>query len=1069
VDEVTLQIDRVYRNNLFVLFEYHPDEVWSESSWGFAGRRLGDRLVEERLKLSPERNRRRTTPIELGRYVSGETPGLYRVALKRPDQYEARQRWLLITDLGIVAKLGTRECSVWISSFADLAAVPGAQVTLLSTQNQPLARGQTDASGFWRARELPEPNQQRDRPGMIVVEKGGDFSFLLLDRAGIDTAGADVGGASSTRAGYDAFVYGPRDIYRPGETAPGLIVVRDRSLKAAPSMPVLLRHKDPQGRQRATVRLSLDRRGQAAFRHEIPAYERTGRHLLEVLVAEEVVGRYPFHVEEFIPDRIKVEIAPSERPAGPGDTLAWDVAAAYLFGPRAAGLPAESRVRLEPALFAPAGFESYAFEDAGRVFEPRELAAFESLALDDQGRRRFETTIPVGLTPPSSLEAVLTARVQEQGGRGVSALARVKVHPFPFYLGLKKNVPEPAEPGRPVEFAWVSVRPDGAAVKSPELQARLYLDRWQTLLRRTPEGNYRYESVRDAELVETRSIAGGSDSGALSFTPREFGSYRVVLADEASGASTQVEFFAGGWGYSAWAIKDASRIEIEADRQEYRAGDTATVVVRTPFPGKLLLAVERDRVLEHQVHTLSGNTARLTVPIRAEHRPNVYVTAVLVRSSRDLQPGEAGRAFGAIPLAVDRSERRMELGIAAPREIRPGTRLGIRVTARPGSSVTVAAVDEGILQLIAQKTPDPFEHFYRKIRLGVRAYDIFAQLLPEVPPAARPATGGDAALEGLAQFVRTDGIRRVEPVAFWSGSLQAGSDGVASAEFEVPEFQGALRLMAVGHAEDRFGSTDALVRVRSPLVLLPTLPRSLSLQEQVLVPVTLRNDSGRAGEFDVSLSAEGPARVQGPSTQQIAIPDGRERTLHFEVVTSAMTGDVRFALVARGNGEEASVRTGVPVRADLPAVTLERVGTFDGPETSLSLEETARLRPGSARIELRISPLPLVRFSTRLRDLLHYPYGCVEQTVSSVFPLLYFGDLAREWEPETFRETDPDSLVQAGIRRLGSMQVHSGGFSNWPGQDETAPWGSVYAAHFLVEARRAGHQVDAWLYDRALE
>jgi len=620
-----------------------------------------------------------------------------------------------------------------------------------------------------------------------------------------------------------------------------------------------------------------------------------------------------------------------------------------------------------------------------------------------------------------------------------------------------------------VSIEYAAVSPDGAEARSGALRAEFFRDRWHSVLRQTSSGDWRYESARDPILIDTQPVSGGAARGAVTFTPPEYGAYRVVLTDPATGASSQVEFYASGWGYSPWAVKDPGRIELDLDRSEYRPGETAIVQVRSPFSGRLLVTVEREGIEFAQVHDLAGNTAKVAIPIRAEFRPNAYVTATVIRSARDLEPGGAGRAFGAVPIDVDRSSHRMAVAIAAPEEIRPHTPLTLKIASAPGASVTVAAVDEGILQLIAQKTPDPFAHFYRKIALGTRSYDIFSLLMPEVRPPGRASTGGGEALEGMAQFVRTEGIRRVEPVAFWSGVIRADGSGKASATFDVPEFQGALRVMAVAHLDGDFGSADRLTRVRDPLVLLPTFPRFLSFSETARIPVTVRNDTGRPGDFEVTLAVEGAASVEGPAARSVSVPGGSERTVSFSVRTADAPGDARLTLTATGNEEKTSATASLPVRADLPERRTEATGSFGQASTTLPLEGAGDFRPGTLRRDLRIGPMPIVQFSGRLRDLLHYPYGCVEQTVSSVFPLLYFGDLVKEMDPELVGRADPAVLVGEGIRRLGTMQILGGGFAMWPYENRVHPWGSIYAAHFLVEARKAGHHVDGFVLDRSLD
>ena len=1066
VPKVRMTIDRVYLNNLFFTFQYGGFFEYDYGYFGELSHALGDRLKEVTLDVGGAKNKRRVTPVTLDRYVDVREPGLYRISVGRPDNWEAKQRWVLLTDLGTVIKRGEAgEMLVWVASLTDLAAVEGAKVTLISDQNQTLGEGRTDGSGFWR---FSNPKLlERRRPYLITVEKGNDFTFLLLDTMSIDPTDLDVGGAPAAGEGYTAFLYGERDLYRPGETAEGLALVRDGSLRVPPSMPALLRHRDPQGRELETKRLTTGERGFAEWALELPAYSLTGSHTLELEVAEKVIGQYRFQVEEFVPDRISVAIEPPKEKVGPGQDLKYQVQSSYLFGAPAAGLPVETRVRLVDSTFAPKGFEGFSFRNGQRQLDDREVLSTQA-QLDDEGRSAFQVTMPAGAPVPSSLDAVITARVQEQGGRGVAALQRLQVDPYPYYLGLRRQGEEYPEPGQEVQLEYVAVSPDGKEVSSNGLRADLFQDRWNTVLRRTPGGGYRYETTRDPVLITTQAIPGGKSRGTFRFRPRQYGSYRAVLTDPETQASTEVEFYASGWGTSPWAIKNPARLELDLDRQEYAPGDTAVVQVRAPFSGKLLLTIERDRVFETQVHTLTGNTARIEIPVRSEWRPNAYVTATLVRKVGDLEPGSAGRAFGAVPISVNRTANRLTPEIAAPKEMRPNRDLPVTVKTAPGAVVTVAAVDEGILQLIAQKTPEPFEFFYRRIALGVNSYDTFSLLLPEVKPMT---PGGGEGLE-MAQFVRTEGIRRVEPVAFWSGPVTADAAGNAKVSFKVPEFQGALRIMAVAIDGDRFGSSQSMTRVKDPITLLPTLPRILSFEETVQVPVTVRNDTGRPGAIQVSLGTEGPVQIEKPSTQTVEVPVGREKTVYFTVRTGNAQGEARFTVTAAGNGERSRSTTNVGIRADLPEVTVEEAGGIAKGTLDIPFQSADRFRPETLRRTVRVGPIPLVQFSGRLQHLLHYPYGCLEQTTSTAFPLIYIADIARALDPDLLDPKkgrgDPADMVQEGLRRIATMQLPDGGFALWPGDDSVHPWGSVYATHFLVEAKRAGHPVEDGLHRNAL-
>ncbi len=1098
VASAKVTIDRVYLNNLFFLFQYggffDEDYAWEGSQ---IPHHLGSNLAEETIALPNKKNSRQHTPVTLDQHIpdfaSGTARGLYRVVVSREGEPKGSQRWLLLTDLGVVTKRGNGELLVWVSSFHDLAAIADAKVTLLSDQNQVLASGRTDGDGVWRLKdsEALKAGEREAHPYMLTVEKGDDFTFLLFDKMKIDSTGLDVGGAESQPSGYSAFLYGERDIYRPGERVLGLAVVRDEHLKAPPAMPLVLRWRDPQGRERGTQKVTASDRGLADFHLDLPAFALTGGHTLELLAGAETIGQYRFQVEEFVPDRIRVEIAKPTGPVGPGQPLAYGVASSYLFGPPAAGLPVETRVRVVDSTFAPKGFEAYTFRNAERKLDDKEIASQQG-KLDDAGRQSFKATVPSGAPVPSSLEAVITARVQEQGGRGVAAMARLPIHPYPYYLGLRQTGAALGDPGKPVDFDWVAIAPDGKPATAGALRVELYRDRWNTVLKRNEHGGFSYESSRDPQLVDSRALAAGQPRGVFRFAPRQVGSYRAVLTDPDTQASTEVEFYVSGWAYSPWALKNPSRLDLDLDKTEYAPGDTAQVQVRAPFPGKLLLTVERNGILHTSIHTLTGNTAKIPLPVDVSYRPNAYVTATLVRGVKDLEPGSVARSFGAVPIYVDRTANRLAVAIAAPQEVRPGTKIDIAVKVPGGvvgsggaaagrATVTVAAVDEGILQLIDQKTAQPFDFFYRKLALGVASADTFGLLLPEIKP--EPAGGGEGA-EGLSQHVRTEGIRRAKPVAFWSGPVTADAAGNAHVSFALPEFQGALRIMAVAVRGERFGSAEKLTRVRTPLVLLPTFPRILSFEETLALPVTVRNDTGSDGTFEVKLAVSAAGAAAGPvaarldtspaslNPQVVPVLSGREKTVYFKVKTAGLAGDVRFDLTAAGNGETTHASEVVAVRPDLPIAALEDGGAVAAPTLDLPLAKEARFRPETLHRELRIGSVPLVQFSAKLRDLVHYPYGCLEQTVSSVFPLLYMADLAQKLDPELLDpkkgKGDPAAFVQAGISRVASMQIYSGAFTLWPGEDHVDPWASVYAAHFLVEARRAGQPVPDFLHDGAL-
>lgn len=1061
----TLRVDRVYLNNLFNLLYFNRWNVFSEYYYGsYIDHVYGDNIVDRVINLQSPRNSVVETPLELGPSIRQGGPGLYHVGVSLPDDYEGVQRWALVTDLGLTAKLSANDILVSVASLKNQAPRNNVRVELISDQNQVMLRGSTDANGLWHAVDLA-PLFEKHRPYLLVARVGSDFSFLLFDEFGVDTAGLPTNGRSVAGQPYTAYLYGERNIYRPGETVKGLITIRDQNLKTPPPMPVTLICRDPQGRELSTKVLGLDERGMVEFRQPLADFALTGRYGMELRVADNTAGTYEFMVEDFMPDRIEVGIDPATKEASLGQNVAFDVSSRYFFGPPARDLPVETRVRLEAAEFSPQGWQDYVFGESDRAFDAREVLSAES-RLDDSGRATFEAVLPDGLRPAAALAAAITCRVRESGGRGVAAMARVPVHAYPYYLGLKKLASQGVDPGLTQRFDYAAVAPDGQAAPSGRLMARFYEDRWQTVLRRTPSGALSYDSVRDSRLLQETALPAGDSAGSFAFTPPSYGAYRVVLEDPVTGAAASIQFYAGGWGYSPWAMENPARLDLVLNKDEYRVGEMARVQVRAPFAGRLLVTVENDRVRDVQVHELSGNTAQLNVPLRADYSPNVYVTAVLVRGADSLAPGEPARAMGAVPVFVGRDAGRLPLAISAPAERRPLETLDVEVQAQPGGVVTLAAVDEGILQLIAQQTPDPFALFYEKRQLEVTTSDIFSLLFPEPPRVTKALAGGDAFLDKLRQLVRTQGLTRVKPVAFWSGPRVAGADGKVHISFELPQFQGALRLMAVGADGPRFGSTQATVRVRSPLVALPTFPRFLAFGDSIDIPIALRNDTGADGDFAMTLAAQGPA---SPATQNasLSVAEGRQELAFFPLTAGETEGRLGLTVTAQGRGEQTREEAELPVRAALPASTTIRGGVLAEQPVKLPMPEG--LVPGTSFRDIVVGSHPLISFSGNLKSLLAYPHGCLEQTVSRAFPLLYLEDLARAVAPDVLAGRDPAAMVQAGVSRVMSMQLPDGGFSLWPRGDWVHVWASLYATHFLLEASRSGYYVDQGSLDRALQ
>lgn len=1068
VGEVELEIDKVYANNLvYALNQYDfdaPDGYWN---WRAGVESMGRQLYKEEITVPVQRNEEVVTPVAVNEYLRDQHVGLFKITAREKDRrWHNASRWVVATDLGMIAKEAGDDLWVWVNTLSTLSPVRGAEITLYSQSNQPLSTTRTDERGI----ALFEDYQQFDEsmtPYVVVASLGDDLSFVELTRRRITTADYDVGGSAYLLNGYESFVYNERGVYRPGETAHLATIVRGPNATVPQPFPVRLKISGPDGRVLTEQRTRLNAQGGAGFTIPVPDYALTGVYQAALMIGQnDEIGRTTFNVEEFVPDRMKVKVETNARSYRPGEALQVDIEGLTLFGPPAAGRTVQTSVEIEPYAFAPPNYATFAFGDTERGFNSVKTE-LEERRLDEAGRTRFSYAIPRDLKPPASLRAVVEATVLEPGGRGVTAYSGAVVHPYTSYIGLRQRANSYAEPGKPFPVDVVLLDPEGNPLPGHTLKATLYNIYWNTVWQRGNDGRYRYKSDEVINEESVHTVTSSDGIGQFSVRPATYGRYRLVVEDPQTGAATALEFYSSGWGNTAWAMDTPDRVELELDKEVYAAGETAQVLVRAPFTGKLLLTVEREQVFDQQVITLDGNTATVDVPVTDAYKPNVYISAHLIRTVDGLERDEAARAFGVVPLMVDASANRLAVEIDAVQEMRPRNKLEVDLKVEGGNGkpfVTIAAVDEGITQLTDFRTPDPHGFFFGKKRLQVDTYDLYGMILPEITSSlSTPAGDVEAARKRRVSPVAA---RRVKPIAYWSGVLETDRRGRASVTFDIPQFNGTIKLMAVAYAGNRFGSDEQKVVVRDEIVMTPTLPRFVGSGDDFVVPVSVYNGTGSDASFDVKLEAEGPVRLAETNNKRVRVQAGQEGQVYFKVTADRTLGKATFTLSASGGAATTRDEVEVPVRPPVPYTVEAGSGSIQA-GTVARIDVPSSFLEGTEEFELKISSFPAVRFAGSLQYLLKYPHGCIEQTTSKLFPLLAFDDLARLAEPELFASNGADYFIEEGIAKLERMQQPSGAFSYWPGS-YVNDWSSIYTAHFLVEARRAGYTVSETVYDRML-
>ena len=1040
----------------------------------------------------------------------GPMKGLYVVRVQDTErQWLQVSKLVAVTDVGLIVKQGaTGGTVVFANSIRTAEPLAGVTVNLVSSNNQVIGTTTTDNAGV--AQFDSAASMKRFSLGMITAVKGADFSFLDLTKSRVETSRFEVGGLTSNAAHYQAFLYGDRNLYRPGDTVRTNTVIRTEDWQKPPQgLPMKIRLLLPSGKEYSSLQQKLSAAGSFESSFILPPAIMTGQYTLEVLTGNDVLlTSRPISVEEFIPDRLKVTVTAAPRTLQPGQEVTANITALNLFGPPAADRKFEVEFSLKQKAFAPKGYDGYSFTiNSG---ERRKSTNGDGESSESALTSRFEKTVREGSTDAAghgtaaytvpdfhdlgTLEGVAFATVFDETGRPVNRLATFDVQTQAILFGIG-NLPDLIGTRQPLTVKLLALTPAGKPTTAPA-EVKVVRLLWETVLERQG-GRYVYNSQQREQTILSKSYTVGAATG-FTFTPIYSGEYEVRISRPGAASYVTQRFYAYGYGdtqANSFEVNNEGEVTIEADKAKYAPGETARLLLKSPFAGRILVTVERANVLDHFYVTTDGKAAEVKIPIKAEHVPNVYVTATAVRAhtAQDRLPLTVARGF--LPLTVEKPDSRLPVVIAAPAASRSQTWQTVEITTAPRAQLTLAVVDEGILQRNNYQTPDPHAYFYQKRALEVSAFDVYPFLLPELGTSS---SGGDAA--DMARRTNPVPNRRVKLVSKWSGVLTADGDGKLRYRVRVPQFSGALRIMAVAYKDDAFGSAEATMKVADPVVISTALPRFMSPGDTIDVPVTFTNTTARAinGQAAIILNttdtkpsgvASLGALVAIPSEEdlhevEITMPSDRtghrislapnsEKRVMFHIRANQQIGNGIVNAVFLSSVADFKETIELPIR---PAASLEKrtgSGVVAGGAT-LPLNLKTDFLPASVTSRLVVSRSPLTEFSKDLRYLLQYPYGCLEQTVSAAFPQLYYADLAATLQQKSgsgpkAQRYNPNYHVQEAIRKIESMQLYNGSLSYWPGGDYDNWWATAYAAHFLQEAQQAGFAVNKSVLDKTLK
>lgn len=1067
-DEVALRLFRVSDRNLVrSLQETYFGRPLNEWEINRFTTELAEEVWTGTGEVAQELNRDVTTRLPMGDVLTDLGPGIYALEARAANQAArdttAATQWFLVSDLGLSTMSGADGIHVVVRGLSDAAARPGLTVSLISESNRVLGEAVTDAEGYALFDAGLALGRAGAAPAMVAVTDTDDYAFLSLRDAEFDLSDRGVEGREAAGA-IDLFLTTDRGAYRAGEVIHATALARDGRAEAITGLPLtaILTRADGVEYTRTLLRES----GAGGFVFALPLGTNIPRGTWRLAVHADPEARplasRTLLVEDFLPERIDVTLSLPEGPIRPGQRPRLDLEADYLFGAPAGNLPVEGTLVLRPR----DTLENWPGYRFGRHDQPPQ-PAFGSVPGDvvtaRDGRATLTLDLPETSGPPHPRDLTVTVRVSEGSGRPVERQITRAVEPQGALIGIRPLFDGTLAEGAEAQFDLVAVNADGSVPVEWTLNRVERRYQWYS-----QNGAWNWEPVTTRTRIASGQETLGPDPVRIGQAV-EWGAFELRV-ETASGAYgiTSVGFEAG-WYAPADTGGTPDVLDLSLDAETYSPGDTAQLRIIPRQGGTALIRVMSNRLIDMQIVELGDEPVEVALPVTDDWGSGAYVSATLLRPVVDIGAQTPARALGLAHAAIDPGDRVLDVTLEAPAETMPRGPLEVALrigNAAPGDTVyaSIAAVDLGILNLTGFDSPDPQGHYFGQRRLGMALRDVYGRLIDSRSGAeGRVRSGGD----------ESAGMRMQAPpptealVAFHSGPLTVGQDGLARASFDIPSFNGTVRVMAVAWSRTGVGQGEADVLIRDPVVVTASLPRFLSPGDTARLLLEITHATGPTGEMRLGLTSTQGVDV-GLMPFSVNLGAGETSRLSVPITAGDRPGVQEISVSLNlPDGTVLAKPLVLPVQINDPEIAETSVVTLN-PGDTFTLDSAAftGFLPGSGRATLSAGPLSRFDAPGLLQMLDRYPYGCTEQVASQAMPLLYLSSVAQTMDLTTAE--DLDRRINAAISDVLVNQASNGGFGLW-GAYSGDLWLDAYVTDFLSRARGQGYQVPDLAFGRALD
>ncbi|WP_420103237.1 MG2 domain-containing protein [Bosea sp. (in: a-proteobacteria)] len=1085
-NRLDLEVMRIGDRNL--INSVHSEDFLSQlGSWSAKqiASDKGQSVWTGSMEVKSELNKDVVTAFPVVEAVGALKPGVY-VMFAKPsggaapapagddgDSYDdgstRATQWFVVSDLGLTSFSGPDGVHVLARSLADAKPIANAEIRLIAKNNEVLGTAKTDANGYARFDAGLGRGDGGNAPGLVTAGLSDDYGFLDLKQTAFDLSDRGVKGRVAP-TGLDAYLYAERGVYRSGETVFLTSLLRDAKGVAVTGLPLTLVVKRPDGVEYR--RRQVEDQGAGGRSFSIPLLSGAATGTWRVLAYSDPkgqpIGETSFLVEDYVPERLELTLTPKAPVLQAGQPAEIDVAARYLYGAPGSALDVTGAMTLRAAAqSAIPGFKDYQVGLTDEAFDPVQTEFEESATTDAAGK----ATISNPISQPETnrpLEAELTLRVGEPGGRAIARSVTLPIVPKGAAIGVRKAFRDgELGNGQTASFDVIMATGDGRRISRPGVKWVLSKVRrnYQWFFQ---DGRWNYEGVTTTRRVADGAITVTADAPARIAAPVEWGNYRLdVTADGAEESATAISF---SIGYESDKTADTPDVlDVAVDKASYADGESVQLRLSPRFSGKATVAVITDKVADLRTIDITDSGTTASIPVKAEWGASAYLVVLAHRPMDTAAKRLPGRAIGLSWFQIGKEQRTLSLDLGAPKLVRPLTTLALPVKLEGLKSgeeayVTLAAVDVGILNLTRYESPDPSRFFFGQRQLGHDLRDLYGYLIDGMQGVRGTIrSGGDAGpqLEGEKPTQ--------EPLARYSGVVKVGTDGTAKIDFELPAFNGTVRVMGVAWSAGKTGQASADVIVRDQVVAQATLPRFLAIGDQSRFFLQVDNVEGPAGAYTVDLDVRGPVLVAADATRRtVQLAAGAKAQMAIPV-TAAGLGRAEFDVRVSGPGSVRTVQN-LSLQVKPSAATLARrivrAIPGNGGAITVSADLLADLVPGSGQVSVSVSPFASLDVPALLQALDRYPYGCTEQTVSRALPLLAVNQLA---SMENLALDDKaDERVQNAIERVLARQGGNGSFGLWSVGGEDL-WLDAFVTDFLTRAREKQFAVPQIAFNLALD